>query len=64
MIISKKYRKKEGKLVGENKDKIVLVKVEKMSNPIYFNGKYMWVINNININVTKDLGLTNIEKYW
>lgn len=28
------------------------------------NGKYIWAINNADIDVARDLGPTNIKKYW
>lgn len=46
-----------------NIDKILLVEVVKMLSLINLNSKYIQVINNININTVKYLGLTNIKKY-
>lgn len=63
MIISEKGRKKEGELVGENVDKITLADVVETSNPVDFNGKYMQIISNIDIDVVQDLRLISIKKY-
>lgn len=61
MIISEKVREKEGQLIVGNA--IKLVEIVKMSYPIDLGGKYMWTISNTNINVIKDLRLTNMKKY-
>ena len=43
-------------------NKIKLIGVTKMSSVIDLNSKYMWAISNIDMDVAKDLGLTNVKK--
>ena len=64
VIISKKALEKEGQLVVRNADKIVLAEVGKTSSPMDLDGKYMWVISNVDIDAARDLGLTGIKKHW
>ena len=64
VIISKKALEKEEQLVVRNADKIALAEVGRMSSPIDLDGKYMWAINNVNIDANRDLGLTGIKKHW
>ena len=40
----------------------MLVEFEKMSSLISFDSKNMWAISNIDIDVARDLGLTNMKK--
>lgn len=54
----------EGQLVVRNVDKITLAEVRKTLSPMDLDGKYMWVINNVDINTTKDLGPSSIKKHW
>lgn len=61
VIILEKTREKERQLVVRNA--IKQAKVAKMSNSINFDSKYMQVINNIDIDAAKDLGLTGVKKY-
>lgn len=63
VIISEKNRKKEENSIKKNADKITLVKVIKTSSLVDLNDRYMQAISNIDINVAKNLGLTNIKKY-
>lgn len=35
-----------------------------MSNPIDLDSKYMWAINNADIDAARDLRLTAVKKYW
>ena len=62
MIIKKKAKKKEN-LSKSIADTIVLAEVAWVSNPVNFARKYMWVMNNTNLDAAKKLGLTNIKKY-
>ena len=64
VTISKKSSEKEEKLVVRNADKILLAKVGKTSSPIDLDGKYMWAISNVDIDMVRDLGLTGIRKHW
>ena len=64
VIISKKALKKERQLVVRNADKIALAKVRRMSSPMDLDCKYIWAISNIDIDATRDLGLTSIKKHW
>ena len=63
VIISKKTQKKERQLVVRNTDKIAQIEVAKTSSLIDFDGKYMWAISNVDIDATRNLGLTDIKKY-
>ena len=63
VIISKKALEKERQLVVKNADKIALAKVGKTLSPMDFDGKYMWAISNVDIDATRDLGLTGIKKH-
>ena len=47
-----------------NADKIAKADVARTSSPIDLDGKYMWAMSNIDINVARDLGLTGIKKHW
>lgn len=47
----------------ENIDKISIAKVAKVLNVINLSSKYSWAISNIDINITRDLELTDIKKY-
>ena len=64
VIISKKALEKEGQLVVRNADKIALAEVGRTSSPIDLDGKYIWAISNVDIDAARDLGLTDIKKYW
>ena len=63
VIISKGDLEKEAQLVVSNVDKITLAEFGKTLSPIDLDGKYIWAISNINIDTTRDLGLTGINKY-
>lgn len=41
-----------------------MAEVVKVWNVIDLGSKYNWAINNADINVARDLRLTNIKKYW
>lgn len=47
----------------KNINKIALADITKTSSPIDLNGKYMWVISNVHIDATRNLGLISIKKY-
>lgn len=51
-------------MIIRNINKIVFAEVAKILSLRNSNSKYIWVINNININAAKDLRLTDIKKYW
>ena len=63
MIISKKVLEKEGQLIIRKADKIVLAEIRITLSLIDINGKYIWVISNVDIDAAKDLGLTDIKKH-
>ena len=63
-IISKKALEKEDQLVMRNIDKTTLAEIKKISRPIDLDGKYIWAISNVDIDATRDLGLTAIIIYW
>lgn len=44
-------------------NKIILLKIIKILNLIYFDSRFIKIISNINVNMAKHLGLTNIKKY-
>ena len=60
----KKSRENGGLLAMENIDKTAMAEVAKISSAINLGNKYNWAISNADIHVTKDLGLTGINKYW
>ena len=64
VIISKKAPEKERQWVVRNADKIALAEVGRTSSPMDLDGKYMWAINNVDIDAARDLGLTGIKKHW
>ena len=47
-----------------NADKIVQTEVAKTLSLIDLDGKYMWAMSNVDIDTTRDLGLTGIKKHW
>ena len=49
MIISKSTLEKEGQLIIRDTNKTALVEVGRTLSPIDLNGKYMWVISNVDI---------------
>ncbi|WP_375449299.1 hypothetical protein [uncultured Nostoc sp.] len=64
VIISKKALENEGQLVVRNVDKIALAEVGKTLSLMDLDGKYMWAISNVDIDVARDLELTDIKKHW
>lgn len=60
VIISEKIRKKEKQSVVRNV--IELAEVAKIQNLKNFNNKYVQVISNTDINITRDLKLINKKK--
>lgn len=50
-------------LIIENVKKITMAVVINVLSTIDLGNKYNWTINNANIDVVEDLGLTNIKKY-
>lgn len=48
----------------ENINKTLIAKVVKILSIINLNNKYSQAISNDNINITKDLKLTDTKKYW
>ena len=64
VVISKKAREKEGQLVVRNADKIAQAEVARTSSPMDLDGKYMWVMSNVDIDAARDLELTGIKKHW
>lgn len=63
VITSKKTQEKEGQLIVRNANKIAQAEVTKTSSLMNLDGKYIWVINNIDFDAAKDLGLTGIKKH-
>lgn len=62
VIILEKTKKKE-KLSIDIADITTLVKMAQVLSLVNFARKYIWSINNTNIDVTKKLRLTDIKKY-
>ena len=62
MIIEKKAKKKE-KLLEDIVDITALAELAQASSPVDFAEKYMWAMNNANMDAAKELGLTGIKKY-
>ena len=46
-----------------NEGKIAQAEVARKSSPIDFDGKYMWIISNVDIDVARNLGLIDIKKH-
>ena len=63
IIIPTKALKKDRQLVMKNANKITLAEFGRTSSPMDLDGKYMWVINNVDIDAIKDLGLIGIKKH-
>lgn len=63
MNILKKARKKE-KLSFDITDIIALSEMMQALIVIDLAEKYIWLINNIDINATKKQRLTSTKKYW
>lgn len=59
-----KSRENKRSLVIKNVYKIIIAKVIKVLYTINPYIKYNCIINNVDINVARDLGLINIKKYW
>lgn len=55
--------KVEELFVIENVNKTTIAEVAKVSSAIDLGNKHSWVISNANIDITKDLGLTGMQKY-
>ncbi len=51
-------------LAMENVDKTTISKVAKVSSTIVLRNKHSWAISNTDMDITKDLGLISIKKYW
>lgn len=62
VIILEKTRQKEEQLLIENV--IKRAEVAKMLSLIDLDSKYMWAISNVDIDTTRNLGLTGVKKYW
>ncbi len=65
VAVAKKSRKNKKQLAIEKLiDIIVMAEVAKVSSVIDLGSQYSWTINNADIDVARDLGLTGIKKYW
>ncbi len=51
-------------LLGDIADTITLAKVAQALSLFDLAGRYNWIISNIDLDRAKELGLTNIKKYW
>lgn len=63
IIVVKKDKKNKKLFIIENGNITAITKVAKVSNAIIFKNKHSWIINNINIDIAKNLGLIGIKKY-
>ena len=63
MIIEEKAREKK-RLSESIADTTTSAEMTQALCFVELAGKYMWVINNINLDAAKKLGLTGIKKYW
>lgn len=63
IILDQKGKNNERLLTIENINKILIVQIIIVSRVINLDNKHSWAINNISLNVTRDLKLTNIKKY-
>ena len=61
-MIKKKSMEKEG-LSESITNIIAMTEVTWVSSFVNFAKKYMWTMNNADMNVAKKLGLTSIKKY-
>ncbi len=64
IILAEKSRENEELLVIENVNKTLMAEVVKVSSAIDLHRKCTWIINNSDMDIAKDLGLTGIKKYW
>lgn len=64
IVLLEKDRDNKELLAIKNVNKIAIAEVAKVSNTINLDDKYNWTISNGNIDVTEDLRLTGIKKYW
>ena len=62
MIIEEKARKKE-RLSESIADITAPAEVTQALSPINIAGKYIWAINNADLDTAKELELTGIKKY-
>ena len=51
-------------LAIKNADKTAMAEVAKVLSAIDLKSKHSWAISNSDMNVARDLGLSNIKKYW
>ena len=63
VIITEKAREKE-RLSKGIADTIPPAKVAQALSPVDFAGRYMWAMNNADLDAAKKLGLNGIKKYW
>ncbi len=63
VIISKKVR--EDELLSESiVDTTALAEVARVSSPVDLVGRYNWAMSDADLDVAKELRLTDIKKYW
>ena len=64
VIILKKALEKEGQLVVRNANKIALTEFGRTLSSIDLDSKYIRAISNVDIDAPRNLGLTDIKRYW
>lgn len=62
--VTEKDKKYKELLAVKYVDKITILKLTKVSSTINLVSKYGWIISNITMDVTWNLRLTSIQKYW
>ncbi len=63
VIISEKAREKE-MLPESVADMTAPAEVARVSSPVDLAGRYNWAMSVVDLDAAKELGLTDIKKYW
>ncbi len=64
VIISEKVREEEMLSLKGIADTTALAEVARVSSLVDLARRYNWAINNADLDTAKELGLTDIMKYW
>lgn len=63
MVVAKKSRKNKQLLAMKNTNKTIIAELSKLSSTIDLSSKYPQIISNVDMDIARNLGLTNIKKY-
>ncbi len=61
IVVTEKSGENKKLLVMENINKTIIAEVAIILNTINLESRHSWAINNANINVVRDLGLTGVK---